>query len=549
MEDGGHSSATKNFGILDCTLRDGGYTNDWHFSKSAATKLLQASIENGCDYFELGFRFPKQDKSRVLGPFAFSKQSLLETISDPEQREQIKIGFMINASDYASLSFDELDELFSERGNLRSFDFVRVATRPNGVKQALQLCDALSQLGYQVMLNLMQAHSISKPQLEETIAGVKALEDKSSEGKLTHIYLADTMGSMMPHTVREKIRWMTEMTDLEIGFHAHDNLRLALANSLAAVDSGASLIDGTLTGLGRGIGNTWVELLYLVRNKSTEVKNIVQLAELGAEQFAAAKNSYLAEVSYAISGKLGVHPNYVSTILENGEKYLRQLPEVFSELTPEEKGSFSEFGADLSSIWYREEKTGTETSGEQFSADGFLLVAPGVSSETFRDDLLSFADHLNLPIGSLSSDLDFPASAVDFYFCSNPLSVLSGKLKNKFDAKIVAPFSSIPDEYVRQIGDQSQVDFGLKFDPDKIEIRENLVVAPTSRVYLYAIAFLVAHGVSDIYLAGFDGYGDSDPRNAEFMQSIRRLKEIYPDLRLVSLTPSKYDLESGQLFL
>lgn len=549
MTESGSSSLPNSFGILDCTLRDGGYTNDWHFSKSSATKLLQASIENRCDYFEVGFRFPKQDKSRVLGPFAFSKQSLLEAISNSELRNQIKIGLMVNASDYASFSSDKLGEIFGKRDNIANFDFVRVATRPNGIAPALELVDALSRLGYQTMLNLMQAHSLEKTQLESINNQTRFLGRGSTGGSLTHIYLADTMGAMTPKTVGDKIRYLKETNELEIGFHAHDNLRLALANSLAAVEAGASLIDGTLTGLGRGIGNTWVELLYLMRNRQSEIGKIAELVLLGSKEFASDRRTYLQEASYAISGKLGVHPNYVSSILENGEKYFKQLPEIFSELTVEEKGSYSEFGADLSSIWYKDEKKNQKSSKNQFSGDTFLLVAPGATSKTFSNEIVRFGSQLDIPIGSLSPDLDFPADSVDFFFCSNPLSVMSGKLMNRFSSKIVAPFSSIPDKYTRSICDESRVHFGLTFDPNKIEIREEMVIAPTSRVYLYAIAFLVAQGARKIFLAGFDGYDENDSRNSEFMQNIRRVKGLYPDLKLVSLTPTKYDLEVGQLFI
>lgn len=537
------------FEILDCTLRDGGYTNDWHFDKGSASRLLELSIKNGCSYFELGFLFPAQDKIRALGPFAFSRPRLLDAVAGKQLHSDINIGFMVNSSDYSNFSEIEIRESLGRKDGQNTFDFVRVATRPGGVEEALALSRALVDLGYQVMLNLMQAHSISEVELVKIVKSVNSVSQKKSKGKITHIYLADTMGSMTPVDVKKKIQTLAENTELEIGFHAHDNLRLALANSLAAVDSGASLIDGTLTGIGRGIGNTWVELLYLIRNNPSRLKSLAELIALGADYFATDKSTYLAEASYAISGKFGVHPNYVSAILENGLKYFHQIPEVFSELKEDEKSSFSEFGADLSTIWYSQNKKVTEITTDEIAGESFLLIAPGESSTTFREDLLTFSQLRNVQIGLLSPDQDLPSESVDYLFYCNPLSVLTGKMANTMDAKVVAPFSCIPPEYIKPIEPKYRVDFGLRIDADQLTLEENHLIAPNSRVYLYAIAFLISRGVRKIYLAGFDGYEHSDPRNNEFMENIRRLKEIYPDLSIKSLTPTKYDLEIAQLFL
>lgn len=537
------------FEILDCTLRDGGYSNDWHFDKVAASRLFELSEKHGCNYFELGFRSVSQDKSRVFGPFAFSMPSLASEVIG-KRKEKVKVGFMINADDYEFMSVANLEKLLgkTDHESTNDFDFVRVAARPGKLDAALELCKFLASQGYQVMVNLMQAHRFDDSELWDFAKKVNLSLKKPKKGFISHIYLADTMGSMTPEEVYEKIGTLARVSDCELGFHGHDNLRLGLANSLAALEAGASLIDGTLTGIGRGIGNTRVELLYLMRNRDHNLSEFVELISLGAHFWAKNKNAYLEESSYAISGALQVHPNYVEAILQGGVKHLHQLPEVFSELSENDKSSFTKFVADLSFIWYSVEKQITEENEEKFQGDSFLLVAPGPTASTYQGEITKFAKARDVPLGVLSSKQELPAESVDYFFCSYPLTFLSGQFGNPFQSKVVAPFKSIPEKYAHSVKPESRIEFGLRLSERDFALDKNYLIASSARVHLYAIAYLVAHGIRKVYLAGFDGYPGIDPRNNEFMDSIRRIRELYPDLIFLTLTPTKYDLDTEQLF-
>lgn len=537
------------FEILDCTLRDGGYSNDWHFDKSAASRLLEISEKNGCNYFEIGFRFASQAKSRVFGPFAFSTLDLLNEVTRGIKRK-VKVGFMINADDFEGMPDEGLKKLLGKKEveTTNDFDFVRVAARPGKLDDALDVCEFLVGQGYQVMVNLMQAHNYDESELKGFADRTNFLTGEFSEGYLSHIYVADTMGSMTPKEVSKKIGTLAVNSDCEIGFHGHDNLRLALANSLEAIEAGASLIDGTLTGIGRGIGNTRVELLYLMRERDSDNSHLTELITLGADFYAEDKNTYIQESSYAISGALQVHPNYVDAILQNGEKHFQQIPEVFSELTAEEKSSFSKFGADLSSIWYSVEKRNKEENLEELEGESFLLVAPGQTATKYKLEIAEFAKSKSIPVGTLSSKQDLPTDLVDYFFCSYPLTFLTGQFGNPFNSRVVAPFSSIPDEYINSVKPESRIEYGLRVSEREFAAEKNYLIASSARVHLYAISYLATHGIQNIYLAGFDGYPGNDSRNNEFMDSIRRVRELYPDLSFRTLTPTKYDLDTEQLF-
>ena len=80
--------------ILDCTLRDGGYYNNWNFQKNLVQQYLDTMSETGIDYIELGFRFLK--KNSKLGNCAFTKDSFIKSLKIPKK---MNIGIMVNASD------------------------------------------------------------------------------------------------------------------------------------------------------------------------------------------------------------------------------------------------------------------------------------------------------------------------------------------------------------------------------------------------------------------------------------------------------------------
>jgi isopropylmalate/homocitrate/citramalate synthase len=81
------------------------------------------------------------------------------------------------------------------------------------------------------------------------------------------VYVVDSAGALLPHEVKERIRALRESVGIEVGFHAHNNLSLAMANTLAAIEEGATRIDGSVRCLGAGAGNTQTEVLVAVLDR------------------------------------------------------------------------------------------------------------------------------------------------------------------------------------------------------------------------------------------------------------------------------------------
>ena len=108
--------------------------------------------------------------------------------------------------------------------------------------------------GYDVFVNVMQISMRSVAEI------TKLIEEVSDWGDLQGLYFADSLGNMKPNDIERVSRLFIAKTDF-IGIHAHNNMGLALSNTLLAMQSGVRYLDATISGMGRGAGNAEMELL------------------------------------------------------------------------------------------------------------------------------------------------------------------------------------------------------------------------------------------------------------------------------------------------
>ena len=237
--------STQNFNLLDCTLRDGGYYNNWNFSKNIQ-KYISDIDSTGIKYIELGFRF--NEKRKIKGLTAYTEYSLLNSLRIPKN---LTIGIMINASDLIkknNLEIKELKKLVSK--NISKIKFVRFACHYKEIFFLKDCIDYLNKLELKVFINIMQISEIKTNQINKIS---KFLKTKNIEA----IYFADSLGALKPKHL-ENIILKFKKCNHSFGIHAHDNLRLAL-KILLSQKLGASWIDATVTGMGRGPGNLRTE--------------------------------------------------------------------------------------------------------------------------------------------------------------------------------------------------------------------------------------------------------------------------------------------------
>ncbi|MER2256279.1 MAG: 4-hydroxy-2-oxovalerate aldolase, partial [Priestia megaterium] len=164
-----------------------------------------------------------------------------------------------------------------KQANSLGAGLVRVATHVTEADVSAQHIEYARKLGMETLGFLMMAHSAP---VEKLVEQAKLMESYGAQG----VYITDSAGALLPHEVRERVRALRQSLQVEVGFHAHNNLSLAVANTLAAIEEGATRIDGSVRCLGAGAGNTQTEALIAVLNRlgidvGIDLYKIMDLAE------------------------------------------------------------------------------------------------------------------------------------------------------------------------------------------------------------------------------------------------------------------------------
>ncbi|OOG93628.1 4-hydroxy-2-oxovalerate aldolase [Bacillus mycoides] len=137
---------------------------------------------------------------------------------------------------------------------------VRIATHVTEADVSAQHIHFARELGMEVCGFLMMAHSAP---IQKLVEQAKLMESYGAQA----VYVTDSAGALLPHEVRERIQALRQSLNIEIGFHGHNNLSVAVANTITAIEEGATRIDGSVRCLGAGAGNAQTEVLLAVLDR------------------------------------------------------------------------------------------------------------------------------------------------------------------------------------------------------------------------------------------------------------------------------------------
>jgi len=175
---------------------------------------------------------------------------------------------------------------------------------------------------------LMMQHMVSKERLlEET----SQMQEYGALG----VILMDSAGASIPAVVSERVRFLVDGLDIRVGFHAHNNLGLAIANSYAAIEAGATIIDGTLRGFGAGAGNCQLEVLagLLYKVGIATGSNLYKLMDL-SENIVSKMMKKPQEITSVClsSGLAGVFSGFAKHVVKAAERFGVDPRDIFFEL-------------------------------------------------------------------------------------------------------------------------------------------------------------------------------------------------------------------------
>lgn len=233
--------------IIDSTLRDGNHTVGNNFNLDDIEKIVKSLDDIGVDYIEVGYGF---------GMGSFSKEGFA---TDEEILEKA-IGSTTN-SKIAILVFPNKASIETYK-KLLDFDLglIRLAVQASNVEPAKEYIKLAKEKNIKVGGFMMMASRLNADQITEEAIKLK---DYGADS----VTITDSAGAMTPSGVVEAVKKVKDATSLEVGFHTHDNLGLAVGNTMLAIEKGASFADTAIAGLGAGAGNTRTETLIAVLSK------------------------------------------------------------------------------------------------------------------------------------------------------------------------------------------------------------------------------------------------------------------------------------------
>lgn len=529
--------------LLDCSLRDGGYYNDWDFEPELVQDYLLAMDALRIDFVEIGFRSLKNDGFK--GGCAFSTDAFLNSLSIPPGLVN-KIGVMINGSEIANPETQtaNLEKLFNSKTE-SPVTLVRIACHVHEFIACLPAAIWLKQQGYLVGFNLMQV-------ADRTSAEITQLAQAASDYPIDALYFADSMGSLNPQQVTDIIHAFQKGWQGALGIHTHDNRGQAIANSLQAVKSGVTWVDSTLTGMGRGPGNAQTEYLILALADYRKTQgNPTKLFELIRKHFKPMQNRYGWGTNpfYYLAGQYGIHPSYIQEMLQDSRYSEEDILAVIDHLKIEGGKKFSLETLETARHFYCGELRGTWQPSSLLKDKTVLILGTGPGVKKYQAAIESFIEQVQPYVIALNTQSNIRQDLIHARAACHPVRLLADCNEHlKLPQPLITPASMLPAEVKAELQSKELLDFGIAVTSKGFAFHENYCELPTSLVMAYALAIATSGGAKRIYLAGFDGYPEGDPRNDESEAIIKAyLTSKHPD-ELVSITPTRYRMKKQSLF-
>jgi 4-hydroxy 2-oxovalerate aldolase len=284
--------------VLDCTIRDGGLINDHQFDEDLVRAVYEACVEAGIDYMEIGYKNSKRmfppDK---FGPFRHSDEEAIRRIVG-ENNTSLKLSAMADAggkSDWKTQIQPKEESVL---------DMIRVACYVNQIPEAVEMINHAHNMGYETSCNIMAISAAQDAEIDQALEVV-------AQTPAAVVVVVDSFGALYHEQVAllvEKYQKALKGTGKEVGVHMHNNQQLAFANTIEGIIRGATRIDATIGGMGRGAGNCSMELLLgFLRNPKFRVRPIWKLLQ---DQFVTLRDTmeWGPLPPFIITGQLNQHP-------------------------------------------------------------------------------------------------------------------------------------------------------------------------------------------------------------------------------------------------
>ena len=299
--------------LLDCTLRDGGFCNDWQFWRENIRGIFKWLVKARVDIIEIGFLDARRphDENRSIMPDTSSAAKIYEGLSHDT-------ALVVGMIDYGTCPLSNVAPRAAS-----PLDGIRVIFKKPKLVEALRFCAALKALGYLVFVQPVSVTDYSDKELLHLAKLVNEVAPYS-------VSVVDTYGLLGEEELLHYVDLLHRELhrDIALGYHAHNNLQLACANSIAVIKKAKMqegrrtlLLDGSLSGMGKSAGNAPLELLALYLNrhegKSYAIDGMLGLIDRHVAPFYTPP-SWGYHTFYFLAAATACHPNYVAYLKNQG---------------------------------------------------------------------------------------------------------------------------------------------------------------------------------------------------------------------------------------
>jgi 4-hydroxy 2-oxovalerate aldolase len=508
--------------LLDCTIRDGGYMNDWKFDKKMVREAYRALSKSGVDIVEIGFRGSEKYCSREkFGMWRFSDDDFIREVT--EGIEGAKIAVM---GDYGKIETEDFAEAAES-----PVEIVRLAVHKDNIKPCLILLSKIKEKGYEVSLNAMGYSGYTATERREL---VKLLRDAD----IDYLYVADSYGSIFPFQIEQLFEPLLSLSHIKIGFHPHNNLQMAFANTLEAIRCGVDIIDSTLYGIGRAAGNlpTEVIILYLELSKGGKY-NAIPLLNCVDTFLIPLKQEFKwgYQLPYMLSGMYQCHPNYAMNLLKYKAYNIEDISIAMERINSLNPIGYSQEVLDKviaeGMIGRLETASGKKEEPEVIAIPyierhrdkDFLILANGPTLTKYKEKIDRFIvkhDPIILGANNLSG------------LFKPHYHVFNNKKRFSMYADTIAMESVLmvsqyfEDEFVREYTSRTYERMYYKDRLDlNFDIRDGVVQSNCRTISVLLLGVAIVMGAKRIFAAGLDGYLTRANEGIHFYKEIAELAD------------------------
>ncbi|MFJ7699324.1 4-hydroxy-2-oxovalerate aldolase [Lysinibacillus fusiformis] len=245
-----NSQVNKPIRLTEVCLRDGSHVVAHQFTEQQVRDVVRGLDDAGMHYIEVSHGDGLGGSTFQYGKSLVNEMKLIEAAVAACTKSKVAVLLIPGIGTVHEL----------KQANGLGARLVRVATHVTEANVSAQHMSKARELGMETVGFLMMAHSAP---VEKLVEQAKKMESYGAEA----VYITDSAGALLPHEVRERVRALRQSLQIEVGFHAHNNLSMAVANTVVAIEEGATRLDGSVRCLGAGAGNTQTEVLLAVLDR------------------------------------------------------------------------------------------------------------------------------------------------------------------------------------------------------------------------------------------------------------------------------------------